>query len=159
MSFMVIKTISNVLLRFIIFFKLIILNSTGLAQSLKDISEYEFERYGVEQGTAMDGSNYVYQDKFGYIWIGSQSGMDRFDGYSFTNFSNILSDSLSTNLKWVNFITEDSKGNIWACDQMGNVSRYDRFNENWQNFYPTYKDSLVGIPQGNNLMCLLITLN
>jgi len=149
---MVIKTISNVLLRFIIFFKLIILNSTGLAQSLKDISEYEFERYGVEQGTAMDGSNYVYQDKFGYIWIGSQSGMDRFDGYSFTNFSNILSDSLSTNLKWVNFITEDSKGNIWACDQMGNVSRYDRFNENWQNFYPTYKDSLVGIPQGNNLM-------
>ena len=39
-----------------------------LSQNLKDISEYEFEKYGVEQGTAMDGSNYVFQDKFGYIW-------------------------------------------------------------------------------------------
>ena len=123
-----------------------------LSQNLKDISEYEFEKYGVEQGTAMDGSNYVFQDKFGYIWVGSQSGMDRFDGYNFTNFSSILSDSLSTNLKWVNFITEDSEGNIWASDQQGNVSKYDRFNEKWHNFYPEYKKSLLGVPPGNDLL-------
>ena len=131
---------------------IILIKFSSLAQSLREISEYDFERYGVEQGTAMDGSNYIFQDKFGYIWIGSQSGMDRFDGYDFTNFSNILSDTSSTNLKWVNFITEDSDGNIWASDQMGNVSRYDRFNEEWNNFYPNYKDSIVGVPEGNNLM-------
>ena len=78
--------------------------------------------------------------------------MDRFDGYNFTNFSSILSDSLSTNLKWVNFITEDSDGNIWASDQQGNVSKYDRFNEKWYNFYPEYKESLVGVPPGNDLL-------
>ena len=128
-------------------------NSTSLiAQNLKDISEYEFEKYGVEQGTAMNASNTVYQDKLGYIWIGSQSGMDRFDGYEFTNFANITSDSSSTNLKWVNSITEDSKGNIWATDQMGNISKYDRFNETWDNYDPIYKDSLTNIPEGANIM-------
>ena len=123
-----------------------------LSQNLKDISEYEFEKYGVEQGTAMNASNTVYQDKLGYIWIGSQSGMDRFDGYEFTNFANITSDSSSTNLKWVNSITEDSKGNIWATDQMGNISKYDRFNETWDNYDPVYKESLTNIPDGANIM-------
>ncbi len=136
-----------------ILFLLIIINSLLVkSQSFLDVSDYDFEKYGVEQGTAMDGSNYIFQDKLGYIWIGSQSGMDRFDGYNFTNFSSILSDSSSTNLKWVNFITEDSKSNIWASDQMGNISKYDRFNQKWNNFYPIYKDSLNSVPPGNNLM-------
>ncbi len=93
---------------FILFLLIIINNLLVKSQSFLDVSDYDFEKYGVEQGTAMDGSNYIFQDKLGYIWIGSQSGMDRFDGYNFTNFSSILSDSSSTNLKWVNFITEDS---------------------------------------------------
>ena len=121
------------------------------SQDLKDNSQYEFEKYGVEQGTAMNASNTVYQDKLGYIWIGSQSGMDRFDGYEFTNFSSIISDPSSTNLEWVNSITEDSKGNIWATDQQGNVSKYDRYNEVWYNFNPVYKDSIKNIPDGRNL--------
>ena len=142
------------IIRLVFLFLIFYLNNSILliAQNLKDISEYEFEKYGVEQGTAMNASNTVYQDKLGYIWIGSQSGMDRFDGYEFTNFANITSDSSSTNLKWVNSITEDSKGNIWATDQMGNISKYDRFNETWDNYDPVYKESLTNIPDGANIM-------
>ena len=121
------------------------------SQSIENNSQYEFEKYGVEQGTAMNASLSVFQDKLGYIWIGSQSGIDRFDGYEFTNFSSIISDSLSSNLKWVNSITEDSKGNIWATDQQGNVSKYDRYNEIWSNFDPVYKDSIKNVPEGRNL--------
>ena len=134
---------------FIVFF--FISNLELHSQSLKNNSQYEFEKYGVEQGTAMNASLRVFQDKLGYIWIGSQSGIDRFDGYEFTNFSSIISDNSSTNLKWVNSITEDSKGNIWATDQQGNVSKYDRYNEIWSNFYPVYKDSIKNVPEGRNL--------
>lgn len=134
---------------FTVFF---LLTTLGLfSQDLKDNSKYEFKKYGVEQGTAMNASNYVYQDKLGYIWIGSQSGLDRFDGYEFTNFSSIISDPSSTNLEWVNAITEDSKGNIWATDQQGNVSKYDRYNQVWYNYHPIYKDSIQNIPDGGNL--------
>ena len=46
----------------------------------------------------MNATLVVYEDKYGYIWLGSQSGVDRFDGYDFKNFANVSSDSTSTNL-------------------------------------------------------------
>ena len=122
-----------------------------LSQNLKEISEYEFEKYAVEQGTAMNASLVVFEDTYGYIWLGSQSGVDRFDGYNFKNFANVSSDSSSTNLKWVNAIAEDGIGNIWATDQFGNVSNYKRSESKWVNYYPNYKDLLTNIPEGSNL--------
>ena len=122
-----------------------------LSQKLKEISEYEFEKYAVEQGTAMNASLVVFEDTYGYIWLGSQSGVDRFDGYNFKNFANVSSDSSSTNLKWVNAIAEDGIGNIWATDQFGNVSNYKRSESKWVNYYPNYKDLLTNIPEGSNL--------
>ena len=113
-----------------------------LSQKLKEISEYEFEKYAVEQGTAMNASLVVFEDTYGYIWLGSQSGVDRFDGYDFKNFANVSSDSSSTNLKWVNAIAEDGTGHIWATDQFGNVSNYKRSESKWVNYYPNYKDLL-----------------
>jgi len=123
-------------------------SSNIFSQNLKETSDYYFEKYAVEQGTAMNSSIRIFQDKIGYIWITSQAGLDRFDGYKFTNFANISSDSTSTNLRWVNSINQDSKGNIWATDQFGNISNYNRFNEEWNNYYPHYKDSIKNVPKG-----------
>ena len=92
-------------------------NINVISQPFKDISQYEFEKYAVEQGTAMNASLVIFEDLYGYLWLGSQSGVDRFDGYDFINYANVSSDSSSTNLKWVNAIAEDNNGNIWASDQ------------------------------------------
>ena len=135
------------------FLFILIINSltfTSFSQNLNEISDFEFEKYAVEQGTAMNASIVVFEDVFGFIWLGSQSGVDRFDGYNFKNFADVSSDSTSTNLKWVNSISQDSLGNIWASDQFGNVSNYKRFENKWINYYPTYKDSLTNIPEGAN---------
>ena len=95
-------------------------------ESSLHISQYDFEKYAVEQGTAMNASLVIFEDLYGYLWLGSQSGVDRFDGYDFINYANVSSDSSSTNLKWVNAIAEDNNGNIWASDQFGNISNYLR---------------------------------
>ena len=121
------------------------------SQPFKDISQYEFEKYAVEQGTAMNASLVIFEDSYGYLWLGSQSGVDRFDGYDFINYANVSSDSSSTNLKWVNVIAEDNIGNIWASDQFGNVSNYLRSQDKWVNYYPIYKDSITNVPEGVNL--------
>ena len=121
------------------------------SQPFKDISQYEFEKYAVEQGTAMNASLVIFEDSYGYLWLGSQSGVDRFDGYDFINYANVSSDSSSTNLKWVNAIAEDNVGNIWASDQFGNVSNYLRSQDKWVNYYPIYKDSITNVPEGVNL--------
>lgn len=122
----------------------------SLSQNINELSDYDFEKYAVEQGTAMNASIVVFEDAFGFIWLGSQSGVDRFDGYSFKNFANVSSDSTSTNLRWVNSISQDSIGNIWASDQFGNVSNFKRYTNKWINYYPIYKDSLTNIPEGAN---------
>ena len=122
-----------------------------ISQPFKDISQYDFEKYAVEQGTAMNASLVIFEDSYGYLWLGSQSGVDRFDGYNFINYANVSSDSSSTNLKWVNAIAEDNVGNIWATDQFGNVSNYLRSQDKWVNYYPIYKDSITNVPEGVNL--------
>ncbi len=134
----------------LLFFLLINSISNSFSQGLNGLSDYEFENYAVAEGTAMSGSLVVFQDKLGYIWLGSQSGIDRFDGYNFKNFALIKSDSSSTNLRWVNAIAEDSKGNIWATDQFGYISNYKRFEEKWVNYSPNYKDSIKNVPEGSD---------
>ena len=134
---------------FIVFF--FISNLELHSQSLKNNSQYEFEKYAVEEGTAMSASTVIFEDIKGYLWLGSQSGVDRFDGYDFINYANISSDSTSTNLTWVNSIAQDKVGNIWASDEFGNVSNYKRLEDRWINYYPIYKDSITNVPEGANL--------
>ncbi|MEM7038564.1 MAG: two-component regulator propeller domain-containing protein, partial [Bacteroidota bacterium] len=42
--------------------------------------------YALDEGLPGIMSYYVMQDRRGYIWIGTESGVARFDGYAFTNF-------------------------------------------------------------------------
>jgi len=138
-------------INYIFFFISLFLVSQLSSQNFRSNSEYEFEKYAVEQGTAMNASIVVFEDTNGFIWLGSQSGIDRFDGYDFINYANISSDSLSTNLTWVNSITEDGLGNIWATDQFGNVSNYKRLEDKWYNYFPEYKDLITNVPEGVDL--------
>ena len=39
------------------------------SQPFKDISQYEFEKYAVEQGTAMNASLVIFEDSYGYLWL------------------------------------------------------------------------------------------
>ena len=140
---------NKIIYLFIVFF--LLSNIELHSQSLKNNSQYEFEKYAVEEGTAMSASTVIFEDIKGYLWLGSQSGVDRFDGYDFINYANISSDSTSTNLTWVNSIAQDKVGNIWASDEFGNVSNYKRLEDRWINYYPIYKDSITNVPEGANL--------
>ena len=140
---------NKIIYLFIVFF--LLSNIELHSQSLKNNSQFEFEKYAVEEGTAMSASTVIFEDIKGYLWLGSQSGVDRFDGYDFINYANISSDSTSTNLTWVNSIAQDKVGNIWASDEFGNVSNYKRLEDRWINYYPIYKDSITNVPEGANL--------
>ena len=47
-----------------------------------------FEHLGVEQGLTQESITRVIQDRQGFIWIGTQAGLNRFDGYRVTVFKN-----------------------------------------------------------------------
>ena len=51
----------------------------------------------------------IFQASDGYIYVGSQGGLDRFDGYNFKYFSHNPSDSTTVPFGWVSAIGEDSQ--------------------------------------------------
>ena len=66
----------------------------------------------------------ICQDKSGYIWIGTENGLNRFDGYKFTVYKNNPQDSTSLMFNIVNKVFCDKQGNLWVGTNTG-LQRYD----------------------------------
>ena len=66
----------------------------------------------------------ICQDKSGYIWIGTENGLNRFDGYKFTVYKNDPQDSTSLMFNIVNKVFCDKSGNLWVGTNTG-LQRYD----------------------------------
>lgn len=49
--------------------------------------QYNFKNYTVEDGLAQSQINDINQDELGYLWIGTESGLSKFNGLDFVNYS------------------------------------------------------------------------
>ena len=50
-----------------------------------------FDRIDVPQGLSSSNVRSICQDQYGYLWIGTDDGLNRYDGYKFDVFKNDLS--------------------------------------------------------------------
>ena len=85
----------------------------------------EFSHIGTSEGLSQLNVNCIFQDKKGFIWVGTRNGLNKFDGYRFTvyNFNPGDSNSISSNA--INDIAEDGHGNIWLATQNG-LNMFDK---------------------------------
>ena len=65
-----------------------------------------------------------FQDKFGYIWVATNEGIARFDGYIFHPYFNDLANEI--HLKKASNFFEDSDGELWVISGDGYLNKYDR---------------------------------
>ena len=65
----------------------------------------------------------VTQDRYGYIWVGTEYGLNKFDGYRFTNYFSNPNDSTSINDNDVTTFLVDRQGRLWIGTRIG-LSRY-----------------------------------
>ncbi len=77
--------------------------------------------------------NCVIQDKNGFIWIGAQEGLLRYDGNKLKKYQNIPFDSTSISGNWVSAISEDEKGNLWVATLNG-LNYFNQIKEQFTNF-------------------------
>jgi len=97
----------------------LILCSNGLSQ------QYNFTNYSINGGLSQSVVNCLFQDSKGYIWVGTQNGLNRFNGESFDVYSYSPSDSFSISNNWIYAIAEDMQGNIWVGTK-GGLNKYLR---------------------------------
>lgn len=93
----------------------------------------KFEYLTVDDGLSNNRPKCVLRDSKGYLWIGTESGLNKFDGHKITVYENIpfQSNSLSNNM--INCIFEDSNLNIWIGTENG-LNLFDRKTDTFQRF-------------------------
>lgn len=99
----------------------------------------QMEQFGIDEGLSQTAVNCILQDSYGFLWIGTQDGLNRYDGYDFKVFRNQPLDTNSLANSYVVSLCEDSKGNIWAGTRDG-LSCYIRTQGVFKNFFYNPKD-------------------
>lgn len=74
---------------------------------------------GIEQGLSNNAITTIYQDSRGFMWIGTYDGLNRYDGYNFRIYRNVIGDSASLSTNNVYCIEGDSLQRIWVGTQNG----------------------------------------
>lgn len=73
-----------------------------------------FEHLTSKEGLSHNAVSCIVQDNQGYIWIGTHSGLNKFDGYNFEVFLNDPKNDSSISGSRINSLLIDSRGNMWV---------------------------------------------
>ncbi len=107
-----------------------------------------FDYFSQEDGLPNNQVQCIYQDRRGWIWLGTSQGVSRFDGYRFVNFIHNPADSSSLSGSLVRVIFEDSRGNLLIGTENGGLNVWDREKENFRHPYknhPRFKSVEVSV--------------
>ncbi len=97
--------------------------------------EFYFDNYGVREGLADSKVKDIVQSKDGYLWLATESGVCRFDGSEFTNYT--TDDGVSP--LGVSSLFIDSYGNLWIGHFSGGLTLYRN-----SKFEKIHLDSITG---------------
>jgi ligand-binding sensor domain-containing protein len=87
----------------------------------------KFRRLSTGNGLSQSNVTCILQDARGFLWFGTQDGLNRYDGYQFTVFRNDPADSTSLPNNYIKAIKEDREGTIWVGTWGGGLCRFDPF--------------------------------
>ena len=111
-----------------------IFSCINISTSYANISEnYNFKNITSEDGLSQSTVETIYQDSKGYIWIGTNDGLDRYNGYEFKQYKYNKNDKNSIANNYIIDIMEDKDGYIWISTING-LSRIDTDNDEIKNY-------------------------
>ncbi len=86
--------------------------------------QLRFENLGINEGLSQSQVNCILLDKKGFLWLGTQDGLNKFDGYSFTIFRNESDNTKSISNNNVLELAEHD-GKIWIGTHGGGLNVLD----------------------------------
>lgn len=96
-------------------------NPAPASAETKPLTDYVKVIWGKEEGLPQESVKKVLQTRDGYIWVGTQEGLARFDGVHFTIFNTQNSPGLESDN--IHDLAQDGEGNLWIFANSG-LSRY-----------------------------------
>ena len=89
----------------------------------------------------------MYEDNSGFLWIGSQTGLQRYDGSRFKNYNADIRDTAALQSDWITCVFEDSKKRLWIGTESGGAYILNRNSGKFHNFNlrSTFKNKIEGV--------------
>ncbi|MCX7984287.1 MAG: PAS domain-containing protein [Bacteroidetes bacterium] len=75
--------------------------------------ELRFKQYTTNEGLSNNWVRTITQDRYGFLWVGTDYGLNRFDGYTFSIYTHKIRDTTSLGSSNIIKVLEDSKGRLW----------------------------------------------
>jgi ligand-binding sensor domain-containing protein/signal transduction histidine kinase len=102
----------------------LLMAGAGIAFGLdpnRTLTQYVHRIWQVQQGLPESSIYSILQSRDGYLWLGTQTGLVRFDGVQFTPLESIYASAPSN--VWIRGITEDAEGALWFATNESGVFR------------------------------------
>jgi len=103
---------------------------------------YHFQHLGVEHGLSQSSVYNIFQDSDGYLWFGTQNGVNKYDGYEFKTYKNEVNNPASLSDGFIQDINEDKNRNIWIGTSNG-LNCIDHASGKITRFYPKAIDASI----------------
>jgi len=92
--------------------------------------ESKFQRLSIEDGLSQSSIQAILQDSQGFMWFGTEDGLNKYDGYNFTVYRHLSTDSTSLSSNFIQALYEDQTKTLW----IGTNDGLNRFNRNTATF-------------------------
>ena len=121
--------------------KFLLILALCLAQGIQIQAEiYNFAHLDNTQGLSNNQIECVFKDSRGFMWIGTNFGLNRYDGYHVKVYKSIKNDNTSLIYNFIPRIQEDKNGKLWITG--GGYVIYDIYTEKFNRNISTYLSSL-----------------
>ena len=125
-----------------------------LCPCLLPAQSFQFKNIGPEQGLSQVTVNAICQDASGYLWFGTQDGLNRYDGYTFVHYISDPGNYNTLSHSWIWDIFEDSEHNLWVATWSG-LNRISPDREEIKRYFPDR--SMTGTIRGERPVSIVET--
>lgn len=109
---------------------------------------FSFRHYKAEDGLTSNTISSIIQDRNGFMWFGTEDGLNRFDGYTFKEFRMNIARKYSLGSNYIGPLLEDTKGDIWIGTDNG-VYIYHPDNETFTRFQVKANGAIISSTVNN----------
>jgi len=88
------------------------------------VPDLHFERFGLADGLSQGTIRCIAQDRQGFLWFGTQDGLNRYDGHNFHTFRYSPADAGSVPNNSIAALLVDRQGTLWVATTGGGVATF-----------------------------------
>jgi signal transduction histidine kinase/ligand-binding sensor domain-containing protein len=105
----------------------------------------KFETYDLYKGLSHNTVHSIVQDQKGFLWIGTEDGLNRFDGYSFVTYKKTPHDPGSISDNFITCLYIDKNDNLWVGTNSSGFNKFNKYKNKFKSF-KTYKSNQIDLP-------------